>query len=73
MKPGQQSIDSVKKSRPDIKTERIKNSDIYKHLKKHNKIEKIEEVDKNEVIQQYWLRWNIFYVLSVELHLNLEH
>ena len=50
MKPDQQSIDSVEKSKSDIKTERIKSSDIYKHLKKHNEIEKIEEVDKNEVI-----------------------
>ena len=53
MKSDQQSIDNIEKSRPDIKTEKIKNSDIYKHLKKHNEIGKIEEVDKNEIIQQH--------------------
>ena len=53
MKPDQQSINNVEKNRPDIKTEKIKSFNIYKHLKKHNEIKKIKEVDKNEIIQQY--------------------
>ena len=50
MKPDQQLIDSVEKSRPDIRTKKIKSFDIYKHLKKYNEIEKIEEVNKDEII-----------------------
>ena len=53
MESDQQSIDSVEKSRSDIKTERIKSFNIYKHLKEHNEIEKIEKVDKDKVIQQH--------------------
>ena len=53
MESDQQLIKSVEKSKPDIRTERIKSFNIYKHLKEHNEIEKIEEVDKDEVIQQY--------------------